>query len=161
MLRANIFIRKGDTSSGAEKINAYKEAISVLEEYARRVDKNAESRYVLANLYLIIDGDVEAARFAQEGALLYTGSIKTARRAVGYYIATEDWNSALRFLKDVVQEEPEDYESTYDLAKLYYLTGDYETSLSIFERLKREKPELLGSDPEFLRAIEVIQSDPS
>lgn len=157
LLKVNIFIRKGDTLNGIEKINAYKEAILILEEYTQRVTGNAESRYVLANLYLIIGNNIQAKYWAQEGANLYKGSIKTARRAVRYYIFVEDWNNALRFSEEVVQKEPKDYESTYDLAKLYYMTGNQEMSLKVFERLKKEKPELLETDPEFLKAIKSIQ----
>jgi len=157
LINANIFIRKGDALGGVEKINAYKKAISVLEEYTRRVTKNAESRYVLANLNLIIGDNESAARWAREGSDLYAGSIKTARRAVRYYISLEDWDNALRFLEDVTREDKADYESAYDLAKLYYLTGNNEMSLKIFERLEQEKPELVKTDPEFIKAIQIIK----
>ena len=155
-LRANIFIREGDIAKGAEKNSAYKEAILILKEYIKLVPNDSEARYVIASLSFAMGDRGEASRFAGEGALLYKGNIATARRAVHYYISIEDWANALRFLKDVVEEEPEDYESVYDLAKLYFLTNDREKSLKIFERIKKEKPELLETDPEFLRAIKSV-----
>lgn len=153
-LRANIFIRKGDMAKGSEKISAYKDGVSTLKEYIEHVPNESEARYVVASLYLAMGNRADASRFAEDGARLYNGNIAVAHRAVHYYISIEDWANALRFLKDVVEEEPEDYESVYDLAKLYFLTNDREMSLKIFERLKKEKPEILETDLEFLRAIE-------
>jgi O-antigen ligase/tetratricopeptide (TPR) repeat protein len=152
-IQANFFIRRGDVLGGVEKIKAYTEAISILTEYATVVPENAETRYVIANLYVALGDKKNATLWADKGSLLYKGRIDGARQALRYYLAIQDWEKALPFLQDIVRETPTDYESTYDLAKLYFLTGDKVKALEIFEQVKKEKPELLNTDPAFLRAI--------
>ena len=78
---------------------------------------------------------------------------------MGYYIAIEDWEHALIFSRDIVEKTPGNYELMYDLAKLYYLTGDYEKSLELTNTIKKEKPGLVETDQEFLHALGEIQAN--
>ena len=158
-LEANIYIRKGNVSSGEEKILAYKEAVSIIGEYTRLLPENSESRYILANLYLVIGNRKEATSWAEEGLTLYKGNKDTANRAMSYYIAIEDWEHTLIFSRDIVEKTPGNYELMYDLAKLYYLTGDYEKSLELTNTIKKEKPGLVETDQEFLHALGEIQTN--
>lgn len=152
-LRANIFIREGNSLGGEGKLQSYKKAISTLEEYANLVSKNAEARYIIANLYLSIGDKTMAIEWAKNGLLLYTGRLDAARQAWLYYRDIKDWQSAIPFMEDIVRGMPTDYESIYYLAKLYFMTDKKEMSLKLIERLRKEKPEILQTDPEFLRAI--------
>ena len=153
---ANISLEKGDRSTGAERNRYYREAIALLEGYAAEVPNLAEPRFIIANLYWVIGERGTAKQWAEEGLALSAGigGKGAATKAVKYYIATEDWPNALHFLQSTVSEDSNDYEQLYDLAKLYYLNDDHESALRIYERLKREAPDLVASDPAFVRAIE-------
>lgn len=154
-LLANISLKKGDRATGAVRDQHYRDAIQILAEYAEKVPEYAEPRYIIAGLYFVMGERAEAAHWAAEGLALYTKPhADTARHAVKYYIGIEDWENALRFLQDIVDEHSDDYEQIYDLAKLYFLTGDREHALEIYERLKREAPEVVETDPAFVHAIE-------
>jgi len=118
------------------------------------VPEYAEPRYIIAGLYLVMGERTEAANWAAEGLPLYKGGRDTANRAVKYYIGIEDWPNALRFMQDVVSEDSEKYEEVYDLAKLYFLTGDKDKALQIVERLRRDAPGLVETDSAFMRAME-------
>ena len=65
----------------------------------------------------------------------------------------KDWQHAARFLADLVEDNPSDYDVLYDLAKVTYLAGDPVTSLRIVEELRIKNPEILGTDQNFLTAI--------
>ena len=115
----------------------------------------AEPRYIIAGLYFVMGERATGAEWAAEGLALYTKRHPdTAQRAVKYYIGVEDWENALRFMQDLVPEDSEKYEEVYDLAKLYFLTGDREHALQIVERLRRDAPGLVETDPAFVQAIE-------
>jgi len=159
LLKANIAIRQGDSTSGQARVTSYHEAIQGLEDYLEIVNDSSEVDYVIANLYFLIGDRTMANDWAIKGEGSYKGGSASAQRATGYYIKTEDWPNALRFLKDFVEDNPGDYNSLFDLAKLYFLTGDIATSRAIVERLKIEKPGLLETDPAFQSAIQsAIQS---
>ena len=153
-LLANISLKKGDKTTGAARDREYRDAIEVLKEYADTVPEYAEPRYIIAGLYLVMGERTEAANWAAEGLPLYKGGRDTANRAVKYYIGIEDWPNALRFMQDVVSEDSEKYEEVYDLAKLYFLTGDKDKALQIVERLRRDAPGLVETDSAFMRAME-------
>src|SRR3989344_2608881 len=153
-LLANISLKKGDKMTGAARDREYRDAIEVLKEYADTVPEYAEPRYIIAGLYLVMGERTEAANWAAEGLALYTKRHPdTAERAVKYYIGIDDWPNALRFMQVIVSEDSEKYEEVYDLAKLYFLTGDKEHALQIIERLRRDSPGLVETDPAFVRAL--------
>jgi O-antigen ligase len=162
LLRANISLREADTfSSRKDKLESYKKATLIIEKYIELVPKSTEAMYILANLYLknIKDGET-ASLWAEKGFALYSGNREAAHQAFKYYIAIEDWTKALLFLKDIINEDDEDnYEFRYDLAKLYYLTGDTDKSVEAFEEVKENSPEILETDPAFLQVIESIISE--
>ena len=56
-------------------------------------------------------------------------------------------------MEDVVNKEPEDLASAYNLAKLYFLTGNRKRALQIVKQLMVQKPGLVETDPVFLKAI--------
>jgi len=157
---ANISLKKGDRAQGVEeRTRYYREAIVILEEYAVEVPDLAETYYIIANLYLVLDERASAKKWADGGLVLYKerGGKGAASRAIKYYIAVEDWQNALLFMKDIVEERGRNFEEIYDLAKLYFLTGDRDHALGIVERLRRDAPGLVETDPAFVRAIESIQ----
>ncbi|MDO8664300.1 MAG: O-antigen ligase family protein [Candidatus Liptonbacteria bacterium] len=158
-LLANMSIRKGDLAvSKEEKARFYEEAVAVLSIYAGDAPKDAEPRFIIANLYVLAGNSAKAAEWAEKGRVLYEengGGLNSARRAAMYYIGTEEWPKALRFMEDVVNKEPEDLASTYNLAKLYFMTGNRERALQIVKQLMVQKPGLVETDPVFLKAIKL------
>src|SRR6185312_3139332 len=110
--------------SASAKRAAYVQALDILKQYSATVPALAEPRYVIATLYLTLGDKATAAQWADEALPLYVSSTETARRAVKYYLAVQDWPHAEQFLQDIVTGNPTDYNSTYDLAKVSYLAGD-------------------------------------
>ena len=154
---ANISLKKGDRAQGVEeRTRYYREAIGILEEYATEVSDLAETNYIIANLYLVLGERASAKKWADGGLALYKerGGKGAASRAIKYYIAVEDWQNALLFMKDIVEEQGRNFEEIYDLAKLSFLTGDRDKALEIVERLRRDAPGLVETAPAFMQAIE-------
>lgn len=159
-MRVNISLRKADRiSNEAEKEKYFREAITILEEYAQKESTLPVPRYTLATLYYKL-GDLKTAKkWADEGYPLYTiPDAAVARPAVKYYLAIGDWQHAVRFLADLVDIDPTNYDTLYDLAKVTYLAGDPAASLRIVEKLRKENPSLLETDQNFLAAITAYES---
>jgi hypothetical protein len=155
---SNISLKKGDaTTILAEREQHYREAIAVLEAYAVRVPTFAEPRFIIAALYQIVGEEALAAEWAAEGSLFYNGNTEVARRAVRYYLAAEDWENGVLFLREVVGSEPDNYELQYDLAKVEFLSGNVETAKQIVEQLRMLAPGLVETDPAFLGALEAVE----
>lgn len=151
---ANISLKKGDKAGQvSERSRYYREGIEILAKYAAQVPNLAEPRYIIANLHLVINDRVSAKKWADEGSALYLGGEETARRAIRYYIAVEDWPHALSFMEGIVNGNPGDYETLYDSAKLHFLTGNRARALEIVEQLRRDAPGLVETDPAFLKSL--------
>ena len=152
---ANISLKKGDKAATfAEKSRWYREAIGILEQYTQQVPRSVEPRYVIANIYLSLNDRVSAKKWADEALPLYTHlHLDTARKAFRYYVAVENWANAERFMKDVLGEEPDNYPLLYDFAKVRFLQGDRDEALAIVERLRTVAPDLVATDPTFLKAV--------
>lgn len=155
-MTANISLRKADLlpSDDVRRATYYREAIRVLETYVQKEPTLPVPRYILATLYYQL-GDTASAKEWADGAYpLYTEpDIAAARPAVKYYLAVEDWPHAVRFLADVVAENPADHDALYDLAKVMYLAGDPAAALRIVEELRAKNPGILETDQNFLNAI--------
>lgn len=160
-LLANMFIRAGDAlpPGNKERDMHYANAVATLAEYSKLVPKMAEPRYVIATLYLTM-GDLETAKqWADEALPLYKPDLATARRAARFYVTTEDWENAPRFLSDIVAERPEEYNIKYDLAKAEFLAGNVERAKQLVEQLKAEAPGMVERDAAFLKAVtEAVQN---
>ena len=155
-LTANISFRKAGVLpvGSQEREMQYREAIKVLETYAEKGPTLPTPRYILATLYYALGEKVTAKKWADEALPLYTGPDSAAAKpAVKYYLAIHDWTHAVRFLSDIIDLEPLNYDVLYDLAKVTYLAGDPVTSLRIVEELRIKNPEILGTDQNFLTAI--------
>lgn len=151
---ANIPLKKGDQSTNpAQRNQYYRDAIGILEEYARRVPNFAEPRFIIASLYVVIGDKTSAKRWADEGLPLYKRNADVARKALRYYIPAEDWQNVRRFLADIVAGDPTDYPSLYDLAKAEFLTGNRERALQIVQELRLKVPGLVEKDPVFLKSL--------
>lgn len=151
---ANISLRKGDAfPPGPERNTLYREGIAVLETYAQTVPEYSEPRFVIATLFQSMGDAASAARWAEEALPLYQRDLAVARRAARYYVTVEDWPNAVRFLRDVVDLAPEDFDAQYDLAKTTFLAGNVDEARSIVERLRAEAPGLVETDPNFVAAI--------
>ncbi|MDP2651650.1 MAG: O-antigen ligase family protein, partial [bacterium] len=128
-MMANISLRKAD----------YQEAIRVLEAYAQKEPTLPVPRFILATLYYKLGDQAVAKKWADEALPLYIAfDTAAAEPAVKYYIAISDWQHAVRFLADVVANNPVDYNALYDLAKVTYLAGDPATAERIVEQLRRD-----------------------
>jgi hypothetical protein len=153
-IMSNISLKKGDKATNPIQRNQYyRDAIGVLEEYARQVPNLAEPRFIIAGLYVVVGDRTSGKRWADEGLAVYKADGDTARRAVRYYLAVEDWANVARFLGDVVAADSTDYPSMYDLAKAEFLTGNRDRALEIFEIVREKAPDLVKTDPAFLKAI--------
>ncbi len=155
-MTTNISLRKADAlpvgSKGRE--SHYREAISILETYAAKQPMLPVPRYILATLQYALGDIASAKKWADEALPLYTTpEIAAAGPAVKYYIAIEDWQNAVRFLADLVADDPSDHDILYDLAKVTYLAGDPATAARIVEKIRNENPALLETDQNFLTAI--------
>ena len=151
---ANIPLKKGDLATqAAERNQYYREAVGILEEYAARVPRFAEPRFIIASLYVVVGDTVSAKRWADEGLPLYRGGTDVARKALRYYIAVEDWPNVKRFLSDIVKDNPTDYPVLYDLAKAELLTGNRARALEIVQELRLKAPGLVETDPVFLKSL--------
>lgn len=155
-LKANISLRKSDrlAPGDVQKDRYYQEAIAVLEEYAQKEPALPTPRYILATLYYKLGEAAAAKTWADEALPLYTHADPAAAApAVKYYLATGDWVHAARFLADLVDENPTDYDILYDLAKVVYLAGDPATAERIVAKLREVNPAILETDPNFLAAM--------
>ena len=160
-MTANISLRRADALpvGSKERESYYREAVKVLETYSEKEPSLSVPKYILATLYYALDDKATAKKLADEALPLYTEiDIAAARPAVKYYIAIGDWRNAVRFLADLVENNPSDYDVLYDLAKVTYLAGDPAASLRIVEKLRMENPEILGTDRNFLNAITTYES---
>lgn len=155
-MTANILLRKADALPEGNKTKEtyYREAIAILEEYVQKEPTLPVPRYILTTLYYKLGNTATAKKWADEAYPLYTEpNTAAARPAVKYYIAIEDWQNAARFLTDLVEDDPSDYDVLYDLAKVRYLAGDPARALEIVRGLRASNPGLLETDPNFLTAI--------
>jgi len=155
-MTANISLRKADLlpQGDARKEKYFREAIAVLEEYAQKEPTLPVPRYTLAALYYKLGDAATAQKWADEAYPLYTvPDIAAAGPAVKYYLAIKDWQRAVRFLADIVADNPSNYDALYDLAKVTYLAGDPAASLRIVEKIRKESPSILETDKNFLAAI--------
>ncbi len=150
---ANIFLKKGDATTGAERTALYKNAITGLESYSKTVPLLSEPHYIIANLYFVLDDRVSAAHEAALGLTAYRSDSDVAKRAVKYYLGIEDWPNVVRFFSDIVSGGSTDYPTWYDLAKAKYLTQDFAGAEEIVIMLRQKSPGLIETDPEFFSAI--------
>jgi tetratricopeptide (TPR) repeat protein len=156
-LLANIPLRAAEAlpqNALAEKKPFYLEAGRILEEYVAVEPALPLSRYMLSNLYLAMNDAKTAGKWADSALPLYTASsVSVAAPAAKYYIAISDWQNAKKFLTDVIAEDPTDYDSAYNLAKVAYLGDDMSLALEIVQQLRVASPGLVETDQNFLRAI--------
>lgn len=155
-MMANISLRKADSPSSddMQKEKYYRQAIIILEAYTQKEPALPVPRYILATLYYALGDKATAKKWADEALPLYKiADVAAAKPAVKYYIAISDWQNAVRFLADLVEDDPSDYDVLYDLAKVTYLAGDPSASLRIVEKLREDNPEILATDRNFLNAI--------
>lgn len=159
-LMANIALRKADPlpQGDTQKEKYYRDAITILEAYVQKEPTLPVPRYILATLYYVLDDTATAKKWADEALPLYTApDTAAARPAVKYYLAIHDWQNAVRFLADLVDDNPSDYTVLYDLAKVTYLAGDPATADRIVEQLRASDPAILPTDQNFLTAITVYE----
>ncbi len=151
---SNITLKKGDRAADPTQRNQYyRDAIGTLEKYAENVPHFSEPRFIIASLYFVIGDRVAAKQWADEGLLLYKGGTDIARKALRYYIAAEDWPDVKLFLTDIVKDNPNDYDSLYDLAKAEFLTGNRDRAIQIVQELRLKAPGLVEKDPVFLKSL--------
>ncbi|MDD3531244.1 MAG: O-antigen ligase family protein [Candidatus Pacebacteria bacterium] len=153
---ANVYLRKADAlpRNDPNRETYFREAIKILEAYIEKEPTLPVPRYTLVNLYYNL-GDTQASKKWADSALpLYTtADVAAAAPAVKYYLAIGDWQHAVPFLEDLVRENPADYNTLYDLAKVSYLAGDPATAERIVQKLRIENPNIIPTDPNFLSAI--------
>jgi len=160
-MTANISLRKSDALPQGDVMKAkyLRDAIYVLEEYAQKEPSLPVPRYILATLYYKLGDTASAKKWADEAFPLYTTpDVSAASPAVKYYLAIGDWQSAARFLMDMVADNPNDYDMLYDLAKVTYLAGDPAAAERIVAQLRIVNPEILATDENFLAAITAYES---
>lgn len=155
-MTANISLRKADAlpDGSVEKNRYFREAISILESYVEKEPTLPVPRYILTTLYYKLGDTATAEKWADSAYPLYTTvDTAAARPAVKYYLAIGDWQHAVRFLADLVNANPSDYDTLYDLAKVSYLAGDPAAAERIVAQLRTSNPAILSTDQNFLNAI--------
>lgn len=157
-MMANISLRQANVFpvGSREREGHYREAIKVLEMYVEKEPTLSVPRYILATLYYVLDDTTTAKKWADSALSFYIANdpdIAAARPAVKYYLAVHDWQNAVRFLSDIINLEPLNYNVLYDLAKVMYLAGDPATALRIVEELRKNNPTILPTDQNFFTAI--------
>jgi len=154
-MMANISLRKADAlTNDSQKEKYFREAIVLLETYAEREPTLPLPGYTLATIYYKLGDTATAKKWADEALPLYTSpDTAVAGPAVKYYLATGDWKHAVLFLEDMVAENPTNYDTLYDLAKVTYLAGDPATAERIVQKLRIEDPSIIATDQNFLTAI--------
>jgi len=155
-MEANIPLREADAlpQGDSRRGDYYRQAITILKAYIEKEPTLPEPRYIIANLYYKLGDIATAKEWADEAFPLYTHlDVATANLAVKYYLAIGDWQHAIRFLVDLVAENPSDYNILYDLAKVLYLAGDPAAAERIVEQLRQNNPAILETDQNFLTAI--------
>ena len=155
-MTVNVSLRNADAlpEGSPEKEKYYREAIKTLEKYAGLEPSLPVAPYILATIYYKLGDKAAAKKWADDALSAYINADPAAARpAVKYYLAINDWRNAVRFLADLVEENPSDYDVLYDLAKVTYLAGDPAASLRIVEKLRKEDPAILVTDQNFLNAI--------
>lgn len=160
-MTVNISLRKANEYpvGSKERESYYREAVKILETYSEKEPTLPVPKYILATLYYALGDKTTAKKLADEALPLYVeADVAAAKPAVKYYIAIGDWRSAVRFLADMVENNPNDYDVLYDLAKVTYLAGDKAASLRIVEKLRVEKPEIISTDQNFMSAITEYES---
>lgn len=159
-MMANISLRKSDAlpQGDANKVKYLREAINILENYAEKEPTLPVPRYILATLYYKLGDFASAKKLADEAFPLYVKKdISAASPAVKYYLAIGDWQHAVRFLEDIVSDNPSDYDTLYDLAKVTYMAGDPATASRIVAELRIKYPAILETDQNFLNAIKYYE----
>ena len=154
-MEANISLRKADAfpPRSPERARHFREAVRVFEAYAA-MEPTPVARYALSNLYIALDDPVSAKRWADEGLSLYReADVSAAEPAVKYYIYVEDYANAARFLRDLVADNPTDYDLRYDLAKTLLLSGQRAAAVTVVEKLRKDAPGFIEQDPAFLKAL--------
>lgn len=159
-MTANISLRKADAfKNDADKETYFREAITVLETYAQKEPTLPLPGYTLATIYYKLGDTATAKKWADEALVLYTSpDTAVAGPAVKYYLAIGDWQHAAKFLADMVAEDPTNYDTLYDLAKVTYLLGDPATAERIVQKLRAENPSIIATDQNFLSAITAYES---
>lgn len=155
-MMANISLRKADALSQNDpaKEKYFRMAIITLETYAHKEPTLPLPGYTLATIYYKLGDAASAKKWADEALPLYTSpDTAVAGPAVKYYLAIGDWRNAVRFLEDMVAENPTNYDTLYDLAKVTYLAGDPATAERIVQKLRTEDPSIIATDQNFLAAI--------
>lgn len=154
-MTANMSLRKADAlKDDADKEKYFREAIAVLEAYTKKEPTLPLPGYTLATIYYKLGDTATAKKWADEALLLYTSpDTAVAGPAVKYYLAIGDWQHAAKFLADMVADDPTNYNTLYDLAKVSYLAGDPATAERIVQKLRVEDPNIIPTDQNFLSAI--------
>jgi O-antigen ligase len=151
----NISLTQANTypSGSIGRTNGYAAAEDILTKYIALVPTLAEPHFVLAELKWASGDTAGALAEAAMGKGYYQSDLETATRAAGLYENLKDWTDAKFFLTQVVQLDPSDMTSLYDLAKVTYLSGDPAGADTIVQQLRTTDPTILPTDQNFLAAI--------
>jgi O-antigen ligase len=155
-MTVNIYLRQADAlpETSPEREKFYREAINVLEEYAQLEPSLPVSPFILSTIYYKLGDRAEAKKWADAGLKAYAErDVAAAKPAVKYYLATGDWQNAVRFLSDIVEADSSDIDALFDLAKVMYLAGDRAASIRIVENIRETNPDILLTDANFMKAI--------
>jgi tetratricopeptide (TPR) repeat protein len=148
-------------SQGQDKTTLYNAAVDTLESYIALVPNLPGPYFVLADLHLALGAKERALEAAGRGKEAYVhNDYLTAKRAIVFYQKVEDWENAEFFLEKIItfSGTADDDALLYDLAKVKYILEKYDESVAIVKELRDRNPELVASDPAFVRAIAPYES---
>jgi O-antigen ligase len=160
-LEIQYLVKQADLVSAQEKELIYKEIIDVLSRYSEAVPLDAKPHFVSADVYREM-GDVENTRISIEiGEDKYDGGdVEINSIATQYFISQENWPKAVSYIENTVEvlDNMIDPELAYDLAKLYFLSDDYEKSVAVYNALYLSNKDLVLSDSAFVESIQPFLS---
>ena len=151
---ANIYIAKGNASTGSTRAELYQKAIDTVKEYQSLVPDIAEAYLVLAELYRVTGDPVMSEKSFEEGISRYDGDAADARRIAGRLLAQNKISEARPYLETVYRERPTDYVAIFDLAKIRFIEGDLSGAVELVELVQLKQPNLLGTDPLFIQSLQ-------
>jgi O-antigen ligase len=152
--QANIYLRQADAlPKGDEKTAMLEKAITVLKSYITLVPNLDEPNLILADVLRGMGRVDESAEYFEKGLATYNGDLASAQRITSVYLNAGKYQEALPFLKRVVKSNKDNDNLQFDLAKVYYLTGDVDSAVDILNALDAKKSPALSKEPSVVNQI--------
>ena len=151
---ANFYLKKADAlPAGDERTHDFSKAIDILETYANSVPQYDEPQLILADILHNIGRTDESLKYFQKGLAVYNGDVVSAQRIASVYLKEQKYTEALPYLERIAKAYPDDDNAQFDLAKVYYLTGNIDGAVEVLNNLQAKKSSALSQEPAVVNQI--------